>query len=74
MHRRDQNTGIPRWSAPWAAGWSSMSNISRIEKRAQNCHTQADVSHRPKPLRRVRGIGFVAGALTAACIAATVLL
>ena len=74
MHRDDQNTRIPRWSAPWAAGWSSMSDISRIETEAQSFHRQADVSHRPKPMRRLRGIGLVAGALTAMSVAAAILL
>jgi hypothetical protein len=74
MHNHDQNSNIPRWAAPWAAGWSSMSDISRIETDAQSLHRQADVSHRSKPLRRVRVIGLAAGALTAMWVAATVLL
>ena len=72
--RHDENTtGIPRWSAPWAAGWSAMSDISRIETDTHGFNGQAK-THRTHPWRRMRFIGLTAGALTAAWVAAAVLL
>ncbi len=72
--RRDQHTnGIPRWSAPWAAGWSAMSDLSRIETDPQNFHRRGNASDRAGPVRRARGIGLAVSVLTAILVA-TVLL
>lgn len=72
--RHDESTnGIPRWSAPWAAGWSAMSDISRIETDSQNSHGQSNASPRANPVRRARGIGLVVSVL-AAVLVATILL
>ena len=62
--------GIPRWSAPWAAGWSAMSDISRIEIEERG-FDQGRRTRRPHAKRRVRAIGVAAGVLAAACLAVT---
>ena len=73
--RHDENTnGIPRWSAPWAAGWSAMSDISRIETDPQNFHGNRSASQRPNPVRRARALRALAGVLTVGLVAATLLL
>ena len=72
--RHDENTGIPRWSAPWAAGWSAMSDISRIENDPQNFRGgEGNASPRANPVRRARGIGLAVSVLTAILVA-TILL
>ncbi len=63
-----------RESAPWAAGWTAMSDISRIETDAPRFTGQAKVSRRAHPLRRARAIGLAVGALTTLGVVAMVLL
>ena len=73
--RHDENmSSIPRRSAPWAAGWTAMSDISRIETEAPRFNGQAKVSRRAHPLRGTRAIGLVVVALTTIGVAAMVLL
>jgi hypothetical protein len=73
--RHDESMSrIPRGSAPWAAGWTAMSDISRIETDVQGFNGQAQVSRRANPLRRTRAIGLAVGALTTIGFAAMVLL
>ena len=68
--RHDENSnGIPRWSAPWAAGWSAMSDISRIETDPQNFRGQDNASPRANPVQRARGIGLAVSVLTAILVA-----
>mgnify|MGYP003542582269 CR=1 FL=1 len=56
-HENQSNGGIPRWSRPWAAGWTAMSDISRIEVDHQRSRrsTHAHARH----LRAV-GLAMVA--------------
>jgi len=69
--QHEQFNGVPRWSAPWAAGWSAMSDISRIEVDTdrENSHASPNAG---KARRGARGFGLAAGALTAMVVAATV--
>ena len=73
MRNRNINN-IPRWSAPWAAGWSSMSDISRIETDAERGSSLANEPHATNPRERTRALGLAAAALAALSIAATILL
>lgn len=66
--RRDNSTGIPRWSAPWAAGWSAMSDISRIETEKPGFGLNREVQH-SRAKRRVSTVGLAAG-LVAVYVAA----
>ena len=72
MRNRNINN-IPRWSAPWAAGWSSMSDISRIETEADR-GSLANEPHNANPRGRTRALGLAVAALAAVSIAATILL
>ena len=72
MRNRNINN-IPRWSAPWAAGWSSMSDISRIETEADR-GSLAYEPHHANPRERTRALGVAVAALAAVSIAATILL
>ena len=73
--RHDENmSSNPRGSAPWAAGWTAMSDISRIETDTQRFNEQAKVSRRAHPLRGIRAIGLTVGALTTIGVAVMVLL
>ena len=73
--RHDENMSHnPRGSAPWAAGWTAMSDISRIETHAQRFNELAKVPRQAHPLRGNRAIGLAIGALTTIGIAAMVLL
>lgn len=61
---------IPRWSKPWAAGWSAMSDVSRIEIDGQR-FGQSSRPRSSRAKRQVRAIGLAAGVLAAVCVAAT---
>ena len=73
MRNRNINN-IPRCSAPWAAGWSSMSDISRIETDSEHHGSLANEPHHANPRERTRALGLAAAALAAVSIAATILL
>lgn len=66
----DPNTGVPRWTAPWAAGWTAMSDVSRIE--IDRARFENDVQQRwsassgTRSLRRMRAVGLTTGAIAAA--------
>jgi len=65
-------SGVPRWSAPWAAGWSAMSDLSRVETDVQSFHTRAPQPDQANPVRRNRAFGLVAGTLAAVWIVAAI--
>ena len=68
--KRAGDGGIPRWSAPWAAGWSAMSDVSRIEVASQGFKDGAQ-PRQAHSRRNGRAIGLAVGVFAAVCVAAT---
>ena len=62
--------GIPRWSAPWAAGWAAMSDVSRIDVANQAFKDGARPRH-PHARGNGRTIGLAIGVFAAVCVVAT---
>lgn len=60
-HKSQSNAGIPSWSRPWAAGWTAMSDVARIEVDSQRNgeSTLASAPARPRHLRAI-GLAVVA--------------
>ena len=70
-HKTQSNADVPRWSRPWAAGWTAMSDISRIEVDNQSAHKSTHASSRAHA-RHLRAIGLVVVAIATVVSASAV--
>jgi len=70
-HENQSNGGIPRWSKPWAAGWTAMSDISRIEVDNQGARRSTHASSRAHA-RHLRAVGLAMVAIATVVSASAV--
>ena len=70
-HEYQPNGGIPHWSRPWAAGWTAMSDISRIEVDNQSARRSTHASSRARA-RHLRAVGLAMVAIATVVSASAV--
>ena len=70
-HENQSYGGSPRWSRPWAAGWTAMSDISRIEVDTQSARRSTHASSRAHA-RHLRAVGLVMVAIATVVSASAV--